>query len=708
MNDVGAPSGTRRLPPLVHSPEHVHRLDERTGTDRASGWVDLEVERVDEARRELAEVRQPTGDAGEDLAPVGGRPRLGFLDLLAQRALRNSVQDGPAEVRVGHAAVEHEPPNLTQALERACEHTAPLLHIGVESPLGPPVRLGDELGMEVDDVVDGVGVSLLEEARERSVAMVVSKLAEPVGTRVPDAVGECLAEARPHPREVDAQHAGCLECAQLLGLGQERSRRGGPRRFLERLQWRATVLARVGDQKRVDLSANLVGEGRCRLGIGAVEDIGPNRAHDAPDCGDGGEQDARASEVLLGPCDEPGRSFHMGRLTTDERFEGGPLLRSEWAHAEVAPDRLDVGGDRRLPSRVAGDEIACPVFTAGSGGEAELARDVAEHVGLDFERPLTGEPPREPDEGDLVGEPEPGVVMPQASDLDEVLVGEPGLTREGRARRVRSWWWRRLHVALLAPQTGAAHRLAEGPVDVGPRRLVVDLCRLWALVSEEPLEQVLRHPPVGQTLRRRVAEQVRVDPFGDSSFGRDLLHDLLDPALRVLSAARRREEVPCPPLAEVKPEFVGEGPEDRHVACFVALVNDPHFEVGERDVVGPHPAEGADAASSLNERADHEPTRPALLVGLVEQRVELLRGQPVDGALAAAGRREPDAAAGLGDEVLGLVVGVAAVAEELGEAADIALAVVVASWRRVFCRSHNFALAVLPREDTRFREPVRP
>ena len=198
-------------------------------------------------------------------------------------------------------------------------------------------------------------------------------------------------------------------------------------------------------------------------------------------------------------------------------------------------------------------------------------------------------------------------------------------------------------------------------------------------MAEEPLEQVLRHPPVGQPLSRRVPQEVGVDPLRDPGLGRHLLNDLLDPTLRVLPAPGRREEESGPPVAEVEPELVGERAEDGDVTGLIALVHDAELEVRERDVLSPYPAEGADAASGLDERADHESSRPALLVRPIEERVELLARQPVDGALAAAGRGEPNAAAGLGDEVLRLVVGVAAVAEELGEATDVALAIVLAS-----------------------------
>ena len=321
-------------------------------------------------------------------------------------------------------------------MERAREHPAALLRVRVEPPLGPPVRLGDELGVEVDDVVDGVGVGLLEEARERGVAVVVSDLAEPVGARISCAVGERLAEARPHPRQVDVQRARCPEGAELLGLGQQCPWRGRSGRLLECLEWRAAlpllaVDLALDDEERVERLPDRTRKSGCGPVVDAVEDLSADRTHGASDGGDGREQNAFTAKVLFGPCDETRRPLHVGRLATDERFQRGTLVWPERAHPEVEPDRFGVGGDRRLSGRVASGERASPVF------DPELARDVAEHIGLDLERSLAGEPAREPDEGDLVGESEPGVVVPQASDLGPVLVGELGLTREGRACRVR-------------------------------------------------------------------------------------------------------------------------------------------------------------------------------------------------------------------------------------------------------------------------------
>ena len=106
----------------------------------------------------------------------------------------------------------------------------------VRAPLGPAVGLGDELGVKVDDVVDGVGVGLVEEADERGVAARVSQLAEPVRGRGPDAVGEGLPFARAEPREIDAERARLVDHAELLGLGHERPGGGVPRRVLERLE----------------------------------------------------------------------------------------------------------------------------------------------------------------------------------------------------------------------------------------------------------------------------------------------------------------------------------------------------------------------------------------------------------------------------------------------------------------------------------------
>ena len=66
-----------------------------------------------------------------------------------------------------------------------------------------------------------------------------------------------------------------------------------------------------------------------------------------------------------------------------------------------------------------------------------------------------------------------------------------------------------------------------------------------------------------------------------------------------------------------------------------------------------------------------------MLVGDVQEALELVGGEALDrSASAVLGRRETDALTGELEEVSALVVGVVAVAEEPGEASDVALSVV--------------------------------
>lgn len=60
----------------------------------------------------------------------------------------------------------------------------------------------------------------------------------------------------------------------------------------------------------------------------------------------------------------------------------------------------------------------------------------------------------------------------------------------------------------------------------------------------------------------------------------------------------------------------------------------------------------------------------------VQEGIKFFAGEPVDASSLATRRRKADPATGLGEEVLRLVVGVPAVAEDLSHAADVALAIV--------------------------------
>ena len=47
-------------------------------------------------------------------------------------------------------------------------------------------------------------------------------------------------------------------------------------------------------------------------------------------------------------------------------------------------------------------------------------------------------------------------------------------------------------------------------------------------MSEKLLEEILRHALVGQVLRHRMTQEVRVDVLGYPCLGCDLLHKLLE------------------------------------------------------------------------------------------------------------------------------------------------------------------------------------
>ena len=123
--------------------------------------------------------------------------------------------------------LDHEGGDVSERPDGRLERPPPPLRFFAYRPLGATESAGDQLGVEVDDVVDGVGVGLVEEAHERGVSPGWSQLTEPVGRRGPNPVSERFPEARPQPREVDAERARGAYGRELLGLGHERA--GGRR-----------------------------------------------------------------------------------------------------------------------------------------------------------------------------------------------------------------------------------------------------------------------------------------------------------------------------------------------------------------------------------------------------------------------------------------------------------------------------------------------
>ena len=85
----------------------------------------------------------------------------------------------------------------------------------------------------------------------------------------------------------------------------------------------------------------------------------------------------------------------------------------------------------------------------------------------------------------------------------------------------------------------------------------------------------------------------------------------------------------------------------------------------------------------LQKGPEHEALPGAFFVGGVEKPVDLRGRQAVNASRRSLRGREAHLFSGLGDEVLRLVVRVAAIAEDLRDAANVALAIVVRARRAV-------------------------
>ena len=82
-------------------------------------------------------------------------------------------------------------------------------------------------------------------------------------------------------------------------------------------------------------------------------------------------------------------------------------------------------------------------------------------------------------------------------------------------------------------------------------------------------------------------------------------------------------------------------------------------------------AESSDSASGFQKRADQESAYPTTRIGSPEEGLDLLAREPLDATLLALRGSQTDPLSSFRDQMLGLVVGVAAVSEKLRQAADI-------------------------------------
>ena len=108
---------------------------------------------------------------------------------------------------------------------------------------------------------------------------------------------------------------------------------------------------------------------------------------------------------------------------------------------------------------------------------------------------------------------------------------------------------------------------------------------------------------------------------------------------------------------------------------------DADLPLAEGDLLGRKLRKERHAHAGLQEGPEHEALPGALFVGGVEKPVDLRGRQPVDASRRSLRGREAHLFSGLGDKVLRLVVRVAPITEDLCDAANIALAIVVSARR---------------------------
>lgn len=200
-------------------------------------------------------------------------------------------------------------------------------------------------------------------------------------------------------------------------------------------------------------------------------------------------------------------------------------------------------------------------------------------------------------------------------------------------------------------------------------------------MTQKLLEEVFGHPLVGKPLGDRMPQKVRVDALGDFGILRSLFDDLLDAPGRIVAAAGRWKDIPRPAIAQVEAQLVHEALQNRDVPCLPSLPADADLTLPKRDLLRLKLGEKRNAHPGLQERPEHQALPGALFVGGGEKPANLFGRQAVHTSLLSLRGREAHFFSGLGDQVLRLVVRVAAVSEDLRHAPDVALAIVVRTRR---------------------------
>ncbi len=145
--------------------------------------------------------------------------------------------------------------------------------------------------------------------------------------------------------------------------------------------------------------------------------------------------------------------------------------------------------------------------------------------------------------------------------------------------------------------------------------------------------------PTKQPGRHRVAEQMRIDAFGDPRGASHIPDDLADALAgqhmrrwpRALLAAG--EQRPGAAGADVQPQQLRQFPPHRHLSAFATLaVTDRDHALDEADILDPELHQFGGTGAGLQQGLQHQAGPPTFCVGLIEEAQFLLDGQPVDAA----------------------------------------------------------------------------
>jgi len=145
-------------------------------------------------------------------------------------------------------------------------------------------------------------------------------------------------------------------------------------------------------------------------------------------------------------------------------------------------------------------------------------------------------------------------------------------------------------------------------------------------VPQKLLQEVFGHAFVGEALRDRVPQKVRVDPLGDLRVLRPLLDDLLNAPGGVVAAAGRWKDIPRPAIAEMEAQLVHQALQDGDVSGLSSFPADADLPLPKRNLLRLKLGEKGDAHAGLQQRPKHEPLPGALFVGGREEPVNLFGG----------------------------------------------------------------------------------